>query len=95
MIESNVPSADDTGLVVEANQENKVQWSEWALAVLLTVLIGLSAAALLVTSIMELIFDTASAWVRIGVLLPVLLIASYLLIQLWLKLIHRRSAAKK
>ena len=75
--------------------EGKVRASEWALAILLTILIGLSAAALLVTGVMELMFDSAAAWIRIGVLLPVLLIASYLLIELWLRLVHRRDAAEK
>lgn len=95
MIESNVTPVEGADLSPAASREGKVQWSEWALAVLLTMLIGLSAAALLVTGIMELMFDSASAWIRVGVLLPVLLIASYLLVQLWLKLIHRRDAAKK
>ena len=75
--------------------EGKVSWSEWALAILLTMLVGLSAAALLSTSVMELMFDSPSAWVRIGVMLPVLLIATYLLVQQWRKLFNRHDAADK
>ena len=95
MTEPNESPPDGTHASPVTGVEGKARASEWALAILLTMLIGLSAAALLVTGVMELMFDSASAWVRIGVLLPVLLIASYLLVQLWLKLIQRRDSAKK
>jgi hypothetical protein len=85
-------SADPAGA---AGEKGKVTASEWALAILLTILVGLSGAALLAASIMELMFDSVSAWVRVGVMLPVLLIAAYLLIQKWRRLIHQRDAAKK
>ena len=95
MTEPNESPPDGTRASPATGVEGKARVSEWALAILLTMLIGLSAAALLVTGVMELMFDSASAWVRIGVLLPVLLIASYLLVQLWLKLIQRRDNTKK
>ena len=95
MTEPNESPPDGTRAAPATCVEGKARASEWALAILLTMLIGLSAAALLVTGVMELMFDSASAWMRIGVLLPVLLIASYLLVQLWLKLIQRRDNTKK
>lgn len=95
MIEPNVPPLERDSLTPSANIADKVSWSQWALAILLTALVGLSAAALLVATIMELLFDSASAWIRFAVLLPVLLIASYLLLQLWQKLIYRRKVEKK
>ena len=76
-------------------EAGKVPWSQWALAILLTMLVGLSAAALLSASVMELMFDSPSAWIRIGVMLPVLLIAAYLLVQQWRKLFNRHDAAEK
>ncbi len=94
MTEPNVPTEDNVPPnAVDA--EGKVTLAQWALAILLTMLIGLSAAALLSASVMELMFDSPSAWIRIGVMLPVLLIASYLLVQLWRKLFNRHDAAKK
>ncbi len=95
MIEPNVPPLERDSPTPSANIADKVSWSQWALAILLTALVGLSAAALLVATIMELLFDSASAWIRFAVLLPVLLIASYLLLQLWQKLIYRRKVEKK
>lgn len=95
MTQPNQPPSEDARPSPAVGAEGKVRASEWGLAILLTMLIGLSAAALLVTGVMELMFDSASAWIRIGVLLPVLLIASYLLVQLWMKLMHRRDAVKK
>ena len=95
MTESNLPPAEDANQPPVAAKEGKVSLSEWALAVLLTMLLGLSAAALLSASIMELMFDSASAWIRIFVLLPVLGISAYLLVQLWKKLFDRRDASKK
>lgn len=95
MIEPNVPPLERANLTPSANIADKVSWSQWALAILLTALVGLSTAALLVATIMELLFDSASAWIRFAVLLPVLLIASYLLLQLWQKLIYRRKVEKK
>lgn len=95
MTEPNVPPTEDAKQSPAAGQQSAVSWSEWSLAILLTILVGLSAAALLSASIMELMFDSASAWIRIFVMLPVLLISSFLLVQLWQKLFHRRDAAKK
>ena len=73
----------------------KVAMSDWAIAILLTMLVGLSGAALLSATFMELLFDKMSAVMRIIVLLPVLLISSYLLVQKWRELIHRHDAAKE
>ena len=86
----------DTAVSVPSGvKEPRVTLPEWALAVLLTMLVGLSGAALLGATFMELLFDSTSALVRVFVLLPVLVIASYLLVRLWLTLNERRSAAKK
>ena len=74
---------------------SKVAMSDWAIAILLTVLVGLSGAALLGATFMELLFDKMSAVMRIVVLLPVLLISSYLLVQKWRELIRRHDAAKE
>ena len=85
----------DTGVPLpSAVKEARVSLSEWALAVLLTMLVGLSGAALLGATFMELLFDSTSALIRVFVLLPVLVIASYLLVRLWLTLNERRNAAK-
>lgn len=73
----------------------KVALSDWASAILLTVLVGLSAAALLGATFMELLFDKLSALTRVIILLPVLMISSYLLVQKWRKLFHRHEATKK
>jgi hypothetical protein len=69
--------------------------SDWAVAILLTVLVGLSGAALLGATFMELLFDKLSAVTRVVILLPVLLITTFLLVKKWQKLFHRRDAAKK
>ena len=74
---------------------SKVATSDWAIAILLTILVGLSGAALLSATFMELLFDKMSAVMRIIVLLPVLLISSYLLVQKWRGLINRHDAAKE
>ena len=74
---------------------DKVTLTDWALAILLTILVGLSAAALLSATFMELLFDKLSALTRLVVLLPVLLISSFLLVKKWQKLMHRHDAAKK
>lgn len=95
MTEPNLPAADNERVFPAAIQQPKVTWSQWALAILLTTLVGLSAAALLAATIMELMFDSAAAWTRLAVLLPVLLIATYLLVQLWQKLINRRDTLKQ
>ena len=86
----------DTAVSVPSGvKEARVSLSEWAFAVLLTMLVGLSGAALLGATFLELLFDSTSALVRVFVLLPVLVIASYLLVRLWLTLNERRNAAKK
>ena len=95
MTDPNVPTSEGSSPSAAVNKEGKVPLSEWALAILLTTLIGLSSAALLVAFILELMFDSTAAWTRIAVLLPVLIIASFLLVQLWRKLFNRRDAAKK
>ena len=95
MTEPNLGSTENEQVFPAAIHEPKVSWSQWALAVLLTTLVGLSAAALLAATIMELMFDSAAAWIRFAVLLPVLLIATDLLVQLWQKLFNRRDALKQ
>jgi hypothetical protein len=95
MTEPNLPPNEGASPPPAGEKPIKVAWSEWALAILLTMLIGLSTAALLSASIMEMMFDSASAWIRIFVLLPVLGISAYLLVQLWKKLFDRRDATKK
>ena len=78
-----------------ADQVDKVTLTDWALAILLTILVGLSAAALLSATFMELLFDKLSAVTRLVVLLPVLVISAFLLVKKWRKLMHRHDAAKK
>ena len=89
-----IPSKAGASLAPTA-QLSKVAMSDWAIAILLTMLVGLSGAALLGATFMELLFDKMSAVMRIVVLLPVLLISSYLLVQKWRSLIHRHDAAKE
>lgn len=91
----NVPPTEGADQSPANGRQGAVGWPEWALAILLTMLIALSAAALLSASIMELMFDSASAWIRLFVLAPVLLISSFLLFQLWRKLFARRDASKQ
>lgn len=74
---------------------SKVAPSDWALAILLTALVGLSGAALLGATFMELLFDRLSAVTRVVILLPVLLISCYLLVKKWQKLFQRHDAAEK
>ena len=96
MTEQNLPPTESASPpLAVAEQEDEVSLAQWALAILLTMLVGLSAAALLSTSVMEMLFDSASAWIRLGVLLPVLLIATYLLVQTWRNLFSRHDASKK
>ena len=95
MTEPDVTLKDAAVSVPSGVKEARVSLSEWAFAVLLTMLVGLSGAALLGATFLELLFDSTSALVRVFVLLPVLVIASYLLVRLWLTLNERRSAAKK
>jgi hypothetical protein len=95
MTEPILPPDEGASPTAVVEKPIKVGLSEWALAILLTMLIGLSTAALLSASIMEMMFDSASAWIRIFVLLPVLGISAYLLVQLWKKLFDRRDATKK
>ena len=73
----------------------KVAPSDWAVAILLTALVGLSGAALLGATFMELLFDRLSAVTRVVILLPVLLISCYLLVKKWQKLFQRHDAARK
>ena len=89
-----IPSNEGANLVPTV-PASKVTMSDWAIAILLTMLVGLSGAALLGATFMELLFDKMSAVMRIIVLLPVLLISSYLLVQKWRELIHRHDAAKE
>ncbi|MCY7387811.1 MAG: hypothetical protein LH481_07070 [Burkholderiales bacterium] len=89
-----IPSTVGASLASTAQVE-KVAMSDWAIAVLLTLLVGLSGAALLGATFMELLFDKMSAVMRIVVLLPVLVISAYLLVQKWRMLIHRHDATKK
>ena len=94
MSDPNLPSTDGARQP-PADQVDKVTLTDWALAILLTILVGLSAAALLSATFMELLFDKLSAVTRLVVLLPVLLISSFLLVKKWRKLMHRHDAAKK
>lgn len=89
-----IPSNEGANLAPTATA-GKVAMSDWAVAILLTMLVGLSGAALLSATFMELLFDKMSAVMRIIVLLPVLLISSYLLVQKWRGLINRHDAAKE
>ena len=89
-----IPSNEGAGPAPPA-PASKVPMSDWAITILLTMLVGLSGAALLGATFMELLFDKMSAVMRIVVLLPVLLISSYLLVQKWRELIHRHDAAKE
>ncbi len=73
----------------------KVALSDWAVAILLTALVGLSGAALLGATFMELLFDRLSALTRVVILLPVLLISCYLLVKKWQKLFQRHDAARQ
>ena len=94
MTEPDVTLKDAASTLPSGIKETSVTLPEWALAVLLTMLVGLSGAALLGATFMELLFDSTSALIRVFVLLPVLVIASYLLVRLWLTLNERRNAAK-
>ena len=89
----NNPSTEDASVTPTAPEE-KVAPSDWALAILLTALVGLSGAALLGATFMEMLFDKISAVARVVVLLPVLLISAYLLVKKWQKLFHRHSGKK-
>lgn len=89
-----IPSNEGANLAPTA-PASKVTMSDWAVAILLTMLVGLSGAALLSATFMELLFDKMSAVMRIIVLLPILLISSYLLVQKWRGLINRHDAAKE
>ncbi len=90
----NEPLKDDTP-VAPPESAMKVAPSDWAMAILLTALVGLSGAALLGATFMELLFDRLSAVTRVVVLLPVLLISCFLLVKKWQKLFHRHGAARK
>ena len=94
MSNPNNPSTEDASTTPSA-PEDKVAPSDWALAILLTALVGLSGAALLGATFMEMLFDKFSAVTRVVVLLPVLLISAYLLVKKWQKLFHRHDNAKK
>ena len=88
-------SLSEDAPVVPPNAAVNVSSADWAVAILLTVLVGLSGAALLGATFMELLFDRLSAVMRVVILLPVLLISCYLLVKKWQKLIHRHEAAGK
>ena len=94
MTEPSNPSTEGASPAT-AEPTDKVALSDWAVAILLTVLVGLSAAALLGATFMELLFDKLSAVTRVIILLPVLMISAYLLVQKWRKLFHRHDATKK
>lgn len=94
MTDPNLPSTDGARSA-SADQVDKVTLTDWAFAILLTILVGLSAAALLGATFIELLFDKLSAVTRLVVLLPVLVISSFLLVKKWQKLMHRHGAAKK
>jgi len=90
----NEPLKEDTQ-VVPSDRASKVSLADWAVAILLTVLVGLSGAALLGATFMELLFDRLSALTRVVILLPVLLISCYLLVKKWQKLFQRHDAGRK
>lgn len=71
--------------------EEKTRWPQWAIVVLLSILIALSGAQLLGTVLLELVVDYKAGLLRVAILLPVLVIASFLLLKHWQKLIAERS----
>ena len=87
--------------VTPQQPEAKALWPQWAIVVLLSIFIALSGAELLGTVLLELFVDYKAALLRIVILLPVLIIASILLVKQWKKLISEKfkladeSAEKK
>lgn len=78
--------------VLPPHSTNKTPWTQWAIVVLLSILIALSGAQLLGTVLLELVIDYKSALLRIAILLPVLVIAVFLLVKHWRKLLLDKSA---
>lgn len=78
---------------LKSQPDDKTRWPQWAIVVLLSILIALSGAQLLGTVLLELVVDYKAGLLRVAILLPILLIASYLLLKHWQKLITERSKA--
>ena len=77
--------------VLPPQSANKTPWAQWAIVVLLSILIALSAAQLLGTVLLELVVDYKSALLRMAILLPVLIIAVFLLVKHCRKLLLDKS----
>ncbi len=75
--------------------EQKAQWPQWAIVILLTMLIAISGAELLGTVMVELIVDFKAAlphaMLRLVILGSVLIIATFLLVKQWKKLFSDRA----
>ena len=81
--------------VLPPQPANKTPWTQWMIVVLLSILIVLSGAQLLGTVLLELVVDYKSALLRIAILLPVLIIAVFLLVKHWRKLLLDKSTHAK
>ncbi len=73
--------------VLPPQPAHRTPWTQWVIVVLLSILIALSGAQLLGTVLLELVVDYKSALLRIAILLPVLVIAVFLLVKHWRKLL--------
>ena len=74
---------------------NKTPWAQWMIVVLISILIVLSGAQLLGTVLLELVVDFKAALLRIAILLPVLIIAVFILVKQWQKLFLDKSTNAK
>lgn len=84
------PNAESV-LITPAQPEKIALWPQWAIVVLLTMMIALSGAQLLGTVVVELFVDLKAALLRILILLPVLIIGIFMLVQEWKKLFVDKS----
>ena len=75
--------------------EQKAQWPQWAIVILLSMLIAISGAELLGTVMVELMVDFKAALphalLRLTILGSVLVIATFLLVKQWKKLFTDRA----
>lgn len=75
--------------------EQKVQWPQWTIVILLSMLIAISGAELLGTVMVELMVDFKAALphalLRLVILGSVLVIATFLLVKQWKKLFTDRA----
>ena len=81
--------------ILPPQSTNKTPLMQWVIVVLLSILIALSGAQLLGTVLLELVVDYKSALLRIAILLPVLIIAVFLLVKQWQKLFLDKSTHAK